>query len=120
MSDHVINVLSAKSADLIASITEKGFGKVTELEKYRLQRRGGKGVLNIKTKEKTGYVVRSLKVETNDNIILINSRGISITFPVNEIRVTGRAASGVRLMKLDSGAVIVDAQPISRNSTLAF
>lgn len=111
-NDRVINVLSAQEHDLIASITEKGSGKVTELNKYRLQRRGGKGVINLKTKEKTGYVVRALKVASIDNVILINSKGISITFPVDEIRVTGRAASGVRLMRLDSGAVIVDAQTI--------
>ncbi|MGI0100691.1 MAG: DNA gyrase subunit A [Candidatus Micrarchaeaceae archaeon] len=113
-SDIVINVLSAKADDLIASITEKGFGKITELNRYRLQRRGGKGVINLKTKEKTGHVVKALKVNANDNVLLINSKGKSITFPVNEIRVTGRATSGVRLMRLDIGAAIVDAQTISK------
>jgi len=113
-NDQAINVLSAKEGDLIASITEKGFGKVTELSKYRLQRRGGKGVLNLKVKDKTGNVVRSLKVAQNDNIILISSKGVSITFPVDAIRVTGRAASGVRLMRLDPGAIIVDAQTIGK------
>ncbi len=100
--------------DIIASIAEKGYGKVTEANKYRLQRRGGKGVINIKVKEKTGNVVRAIKVSTADNIILISSAGISITFPVNEIRKTGRAASGVRLMRLNPGAVIVDAQTITK------
>ncbi len=113
-NDSVINVLSAKEQDLIASISAKGFGKVTELNRYRLQRRGGKGVINLKTKEKTGHVVRALKVANKDNVILINSKGVSITFPVEDIRVTGRAASGVRLMRLDSGAVIVDAQTITK------
>ncbi len=113
-NDKVVNVLAAKEQDLIASITENGFGKASELNKYRLQRRGGKGVINLKTKEKTGYVVRVLKVENKDNIILINSKGISITFPVEAVRVTGRAASGVRLMKLDPGAIIVDAQSITK------
>ncbi len=115
-NDSVINVLAAKAQNLIASITEKGYGKVTELNKYRLQKRGGKGVINLKTKDKTGHVVRVLKVENNDNVILINSKGISITFPVDEIRVTGRAASGVRLMRLDPGAVIVDAQTITKQN----
>ncbi|MGD0511113.1 MAG: DNA gyrase C-terminal beta-propeller domain-containing protein, partial [Candidatus Micrarchaeaceae archaeon] len=115
-SDAVVNVLSAKENDLIASVTEKGFGKVTELNKYRLQNRGGKGVINLKAKEKTGKVVHALKVEGTDNVILISSKGISITFPVEEIRVTGRAASGVRLMRLDPSAVIVDAQTITRQN----
>jgi DNA gyrase subunit A len=115
-NDAVINVIAATAKDLIASITEKGYGKVTELNRYRLQKRGGKGVINLKTKEKTGQVVRVLKVENNDNVILINSKGISITFPVEEIRVTGRAASGVRLMRLDPGALIVDAQTIGKQN----
>jgi DNA gyrase subunit A len=113
-NDKVVNAISATANDLVASITEKGFGKVTELSKYRLQKRGGKGVINLKVKEKTGYVVRALKATNNSNLILINSKGISITFPIEEIRVTGRAASGVRLMRLDPGAVIVDAQPITK------
>jgi len=117
-NDSVINVLSAKETDLIASITEKGFGKVTELNKYRLQKRGGKGVINLKTKEKTGHMVRALKVANKDNVILINSKGVSITFPVEDIRVTGRAASGVRLMRLDPGAVIVDAQTILKQQSV--
>ena len=113
-SDSVINVLRVKENSIIASITEKGYGKVTEANKYRLQKRGGKGVLNLKTKEKTGHVVRSIRIDNTDNIILINSKGISITFPAEEIRITGRAATGVRLMRLDPGAVIVDAQTIAK------
>jgi DNA gyrase subunit A len=117
-SDSVVNVIPAKTENLIASITEKGFGKVTEITKYRLQRRGGKGVINLKTKDKTGHVVRALKVANEGNVLLINSKGISITFPVEGIRVTGRAATGVRLMRLDNGAVIVDAQSISKYQNL--
>jgi DNA gyrase subunit A len=115
-NDSVVNVLTVKEESIIASIAARGFGKITEANRYRLQKRGGKGVLNLKTNEKTGNVVRSIKVENSDNIILISSKGISITFPADEIRVTGRAASGVRLMKLDPGAVIVDAQTISKHS----
>jgi DNA gyrase subunit A len=113
-NDKVVNVLSVNESDIIASIAEKGYGKITDASKYRLQRRGGKGVINIKVKEKTGNVVRAIKVSQTDNIMLISSAGISITFPVNEIRVTGRAASGVRLMRLNPGAVIVDAQTITK------
>lgn len=113
-NDSAINVLSVKESSVIATITEKGFGKVTEANRYRLQKRGGKGVLNLKTKEKTGHIVRSIRIDNTDNIILINSKGISITFPAEEIRITGRAASGVRLMRLDPGAVIVDAQTIAK------
>ncbi len=108
--DVVLNLIAAKATDQILSIAELGFGKITALDKYRLQRRGGKGVINIKIKDKTGYVVRALNASQNGNLIMINSKGISISFPTNEIRITGRAASGVRLMRLDPGVKIVDAQ----------
>ena len=111
-TDSVVNIIPAHASELVASITEKGLGKVTELNKYRLQKRGGKGVINVRLKDKTGGVVRSLKVANEDNILMINSKGLSITFPVNTVRVTGRGASGVRLMKLDGSARIVDAKTI--------
>ncbi len=115
--DSVLNIISAKPSDMILSITEKGFGKITDLGLYRLQRRGGKGVLNLKIKEKTGAVVRSLKVTQSDNVLLINSKGITISFPVSEVRITSRAASGVRLMKLEPGTKVVDAQVLPKEQT---
>ncbi len=108
--DAVLNLIAAKGTDQILSIAELGYGKITALGAYRLQKRGGKGVLNIRIKDKTGYVVRALNASQNGNLVLINSKGISISFPTSEIRVTGRAASGVRLMRLDPGVRIVDAQ----------
>ncbi len=108
--DQVLNIIAAKEHDQILSIAELGYGKITSLEEYRLQRRGGKGVLNIKIKDKTGLVVRALNASTNGNLVLINSKGVSISFPTSEIRITGRAASGVRLMKMEPGVKVVDAQ----------
>ncbi|MGI0133561.1 MAG: DNA gyrase C-terminal beta-propeller domain-containing protein, partial [Candidatus Micrarchaeaceae archaeon] len=113
-NDSVVNMISAKAKDLIASVTENGYGKITELEKYRLQKRGGKGVINVRVKDKIGDVVKVLKVQNDDNILMVNSRGLSITFPVESVRVTGRGASGVRLMRLDGGAKAVDAQTIPK------
>ncbi|MGC8586011.1 MAG: DNA gyrase subunit A [Candidatus Micrarchaeia archaeon] len=112
--DSVVNILAIKDESLIATITEGGFGKITEANKYRLQKRGGKGVLNIKVREKTGFVVKVLAVAPDDEIFLINSKGLSITFPASSIRQTGRSASGVKLMKLDDGAKVVDAQVIRK------
>jgi DNA gyrase subunit A len=108
--DEVVNLLQANETDLIATISENGFGKITELKEYRLQHRGGKGVRNLKVNEKTGNVVKSLKVADTSELLLINSRGLTIQFPVSEIRKTGRSASGVRLMKVDKGTSVVDAQ----------
>ena len=111
--DTVTNILSASETDTIATITENGFGKITKLAEYRLQRRGGKGVINLRIKEKTGNVVKSLKVTPKSDIILINSKGLSIQFPTSSIRTTGRSASGVRLMRVERGVSVVDAQLVN-------
>ncbi|MCL5423678.1 MAG: DNA gyrase subunit A, partial [Candidatus Marsarchaeota archaeon] len=111
--DSVVNIISVSEKDYVMSITEKGYGKITELDKYRLQYRGGGGVLNIKISDKTGMVVKSLKVSDNDTALLISSNGISIQFPVSSVRKTGRAASGVRIMRLEAKNSVVDAQIIS-------
>jgi len=115
-TDSVVNIIPALESELIATITETGLGKVTELNKYRLQKRGGKGVINVRLKDKTGNVVKSLKVGNDENILMINSKGLSITFPVSSVRITGRGASGVRLMRMDSGTKIVDAKTITAQS----
>ena len=109
-NDSVTNVIAVKKDDLIVSVTSKGFGKITEAEKYRMQKRGGKGTINIKLKEKTGMLVKALKASSTDSILLINSRGLVIKFLISDIRVTNRAASGVKLMRLDPDTEIIDAQ----------
>ncbi|MEM3227431.1 MAG: DNA gyrase subunit A [Candidatus Micrarchaeaceae archaeon] len=110
--DEVTNVLTANEKDSILVVTEKGYGKITAVEKYRLQKRGGKGVLNIRINDKTGDVVKSINVSGADNLILINSKGLSIEIGTVAIRVTGRNASGVKLMKLEPGTKLIDVQGI--------
>jgi len=109
-SDEVANMVAVKGTDSILSITEKGYGKVTSLDRYKLQHRGGGGIINLRVNEKTGRVAKTLKVSEHDNVLLLNSKGISIQFPVSEIRKTGRAASGVRVMRIEQGTTIIDAQ----------
>ena len=111
--DEPVNMVVVKGNDSILSVTERGYGKVTSLERYRQQHRGGGGILNLRVNEKTGHVAKALKVKEEDNVLLINSKGISIQFPVSEVRKTGRAASGVRMMRIDSDTHIIDAQVAS-------
>ena len=115
--DEVVNMIAAKGADLIVSITERGFGKATKVDEYRLQNRGGKGVINVKLKDKTGKVIKAVKASEKDNIILMNSNGVSIMFPVSSIRITGRSASGVHMMRLDAVTKAVDARVLSEHET---
>lgn len=113
--DGAQNIIAESDIGSILTITENGFGKLTDVNKYRLQGRGGKGVLNIKISEKTGGVAKSIFVSGEQHVLLINSRGISITIPIDSIRVTGRAASGVRLMRVENGAKVVDARLIDES-----
>jgi len=113
--DVAANIIAVKPSDMVASITTLGYGKITEIGRYRLQNRGGKGVINIRVSEKTGTVVKSLRCNTSDSILLLSSSGLSIRFSVDSIRTTGRGTKGVRLMKLDD-ATVVDAQLLSEGA----
>lgn len=103
------NLIAASDEGSILTVTEKGYGKITDVKEYREQGRGGQGVTNIKVSEKNGKVTKSIFVHGETRVLLINTKGVSITFPIASIRVTGRAAQGVRLMKLDDGTKVEDA-----------
>jgi DNA gyrase subunit A len=109
-NDTAKNIIAAENSWSVLSVTRNGYGKVTPVSKYRAQGRGGKGVLNIKVNNKTGRLAKILPLKRDEPLILISSSGISITIPTASIRITGRSASGVRLMKLDQGATVVDAK----------
>jgi DNA gyrase subunit A len=96
----------------LLSITDKGIGKRTPVEDYRLQSRGGKGIITIKTSEENGYVVGVLKVNQNDEAMLITSNGQAIRIPVSGISVIGRNTKGVRLFKVENGELVVSVTKI--------
>src|SRR5207245_5670611 len=89
----------------------------TPVEDYRLIRRGGKGVINIKTTDRNGDVVGMQAVCDDDELMLITEKGILIRTRVNEIRETGRNAAGVRLIKLDDGDRLVAMAKIDADDT---
>ena len=90
-------------------MTKKGFGKRTNLDEYRVQTRGGKGVATYdKTKfAKTGELVGATLVSDDDEIMLINSNGVIIRIRANEISKSGRTTQGVKIMKVEDGDEIV-------------
>ena len=96
-----MEVVSDKKATLL-TVTEEGFGKKTPVEVYRLQSRGGKGIINIKVTKKNGPVVGLNLVSEKDGLMLITHNGMVVRCPVKDIRTTGRAAQGVRLIRLAS------------------
>jgi DNA gyrase subunit A len=92
---------------LLLSVTAKGYGKRTDIGEYRLQGRGGKGIINIKTGERNGTVAGSLLVHEDDKIMLITDTGRVIYTRVAEIRKIGRSTMGVRIMRVEKDESIV-------------
>ncbi len=86
----------------ILSVTRNGYGKRTELSEYRVQSRGGKGVITIKTTERNGPVVAAAPVEDDEEVMLITNRGMLIRLPVQGISVIGRNTQGVTLIAVES------------------
>ena len=84
----------------IMTITEKGYGKRSKINDYRLTGRSGKGVINMRVTSKTGNIINSCSVKGKDNIIVMTEGGIVIRTPVKNIRVMGRATQGVRVINL--------------------
>ena len=82
---------------------ENGIGKRTPFDEYRMQSRGGKGIITMKTGEKTGNVVGALTVRDEDEIMLITNKGQMVRTRVSEIRETGRNTMGVKLIDLPEG-----------------
>jgi DNA gyrase subunit A len=103
----VVRKDTADEATLLVA-TEKGGGKRSRIEDYRLQRRGGKGVINIRISERTGRVIAIKEVLPDDELVLVTRNGVVNRQRVGEIRVIGRATQGVRLMALDPNDQVVD------------
>ncbi|HUQ81317.1 MAG TPA: DNA gyrase subunit A [Gemmatimonadaceae bacterium] len=105
-ADAVVGMVVIKREATLLVVTEKGLGKCTHIDDYRVQKRGGKGILTVNRTEKTGDVVALMEVLPEDEIMLITRGGIVIRSSVNQVRVTGRNAQGVRLVSLDNGDVV--------------
>ncbi len=91
----------------LLSVTENGYGKRSEVTEYRFQGRGGSGVINVKVTEKNGAVIGIKSVTDADQLLLITERGQLIRIKVKDIRETGRAAQGVRVIQLEEGDRVV-------------
>jgi DNA gyrase subunit A len=109
--DEVVAMLVVPNGDnaccKLLTACENGYGKRTPLEDYPVKGRGTKGVINIDATDRNGDVVNMKLVNDEDEVMLITEKGILIRTGVTEIRETGRAAAGVRLMKLDDGDKLV-------------
>jgi DNA gyrase subunit A len=113
--DKVIGMvcIGREDANLLV-VSEKGYGKRSSLDDYRITRRGGKGVKTINVTEKTGKLVAIKEVVDNDDLMIINKSGISIRISVAELRIMGRATQGVRLIKLNEEDAISSVEKIQK------
>jgi DNA gyrase subunit A len=101
--DEVVALDLVEPGATLLAVSENGYGKRTEMDEYRLTRRGGKGIITMRTTEKTGRVIGVRMVTDEDQIMLVTSGGKVIRLRVREIRVIGRNTQGVRLIGLEGG-----------------
>ena len=105
--DQVVGMERLGKDGQILVVTEKGYGKRTDIKEYRLQRRGGKGIITLNVTDRNGHLVGVKVVDDRDEILLISSDDIIIRISVKEIALQGRNTQGVRLMRLDKGDRVV-------------
>ena len=111
-SDEVVALDVASDDSSILMITESGYGKRTQISHFARKGRGGMGMIGIKLTGKKGRVVAAFMVGLEDEIVVVASGGTTIRMPVREISSQGRAATGVRVMTLESGQVVASVAPI--------
>jgi len=110
--DYLVGMEIVEEQGLILSITENGFGKRTPLDVYRLQSRGGKGVINMKTSARNGKVVAILSVKEDSDLMIVTKNGKIIRLESAEIRQAGRSTQGVRLVRMEDDDQVAAASVI--------
>jgi len=106
--DRVIDMVVVRRQSTLLTLTERGMGKRSELDEYRVQHRGGRGIITLQHTDKTGDMVALKEVLPDDELMMITKKGIMIRVPVDGIRISGRNTQGVRIMNLTPGDLVVD------------
>jgi DNA gyrase subunit A len=106
--DRVIGMVVVRRDCTLLVVSEHGFGKRSEIGEYRVQKRGGKGIITFKATDKTGRMIALKEVIPEDELMMITKKGVVIRTSVKDIRVIGRNTQGVKVMNLDAGDLIVD------------
>lgn len=114
-NDYVIDMEVVKEDAKLLVVSENGYGKRTPLKEYRQQIRGGKGIITYNLNSKTGNLIGALVVEDNNELMIINDSGVLIRIKVDDISVTGRITSGVRVMRIDESTRLVSLAKIGES-----
>jgi DNA gyrase subunit A len=105
--DFVVSMEVVKPGGTLLTVTERGFGKRTEIDEYRVQARGGVGIINIATTTRNGLVVGVAYVQDGDELLLITQQGMILRMPTNDVRAIGRATQGVTLINIEGEDKVV-------------
>ena len=114
--DYVVGMIAAEEEGMILSVTERGYGKRTQIGEYRIQSRGGQGIINVKTTKRNGKVVAIMQVDGDSGLLVITGQGKLIRVVASSIRGVGRSSQGVKLIDLEpedyvTAATLVEAEP---------
>jgi DNA gyrase subunit A len=107
--DRIVGMEVMRFGQTLFTVTENGFGKRTSIDEYPVHKRGGKGVITIKTSQRNGMVVGILEVHDDEDVMLVTDRGKIIRMPVNTISVISRNTQGVKLIGMDPGERVMSA-----------
>ncbi len=111
--DEVVSMAIVRDGETLLTVSEAGFGKRTPASEYRLTHRGGKGVITMNVTGKTGKVVGVRQVGPDDQVVLITDQGKLIRLPVKGVRITGRNAQGVHLVRVEEGEKVCSVVPLA-------
>ena len=111
--DEVVSIAVARDDETLLTVSENGFGKRTPASEYRLTHRGGKGVITMDVTERTGKVISVRQVGTDDQVVLITDHGKVIRLGVKQVRITGRNAQGVHLVRLEANEKVRAVAPLA-------
>ncbi len=107
--DHIVGMEVLSHGQTLFTATENGYGKRTSIDEYHVQKRGGKGVITIKTSKRNGLVVAMLLVEEDDDLMLMTNSGKIIRMPIKGISIISRNTQGVKLINIDPGEKVIGA-----------
>jgi len=110
--DEVISLIVVEEGGLVLTASANGYGKLTSVDEFPEQGRGGQGVISLQTSERNGEVVSAVQVKPGDELMLISSNGTLVRTPVNDVSILGRNTQGVRLIRLDDDARLVSVERI--------
>ncbi len=118
-NDYVIGFIVCNEEDKLLTASENGYGKLTKISDFNCQSRGGSGVYLSKVTDKTGEMVNILKVQNDEEVMILNDNGVIIRIKTNDIRDTGRVAQGVKLINLKDDEKVISVSRITKEQLLA-